>query len=595
MFSIMKINLSVAILFFLLVSCEQRRVQETDRTIKQVMDDVITRLYKEVPVEKYGSIDDAFIMNFLTDDEKNILATRYLYFNTNVPATVSLMRHSQQAVAPFWLAESGFVKTELKVTNAEGYEYEVWQKKFPAGKVELGINGFDKHRPVYFISVAPQDTTQKLEVTDVYPAAYPLSKMKPGAFTYHDWSGLLLTEVPGELVGQDLFTTVRGRAREAHVIGAFRETPFQSSAQPDQIMLTWSKSSQSSMDIQWRTNTTVEDGVVEYWRENSSDTLKATASQQVVEDRMLFNDRYIHRFTAHLDKLNPGGKYHYRVGSKTNQAWSVPATFITEGIDTDRFSFVWFGDTHCFPDSGNLVSLTKQNKEIAFYSIAGDIVSTGLNRDDWDKFFNYSMNAFSEKPLMPVPGNHDRQDGMGAQLYYDLFSLPKNGPPKVETESSYAFEYGNALFLMIDATSEVADHTAWIEEKLSSTKATWKFAMFHFPPYNFEEPYLDIQEAWVPLFDKYHVDMVMGGHIHYYMRSRPMNNGKVVDAYNKGTVYAISISIPSKHSNMTQEPYAVKQYAEGYFYQRMEIDGNKLKYTTIGSDGKVKDEFVIQK
>jgi hypothetical protein len=112
--------------------------------------------------------------------------------------------------------------------------------------------------------------------------------------------------------------------------------------------------------------------------------------------------------------------------------------------------------------------------------------------------------------------------------------VPKNGPETVEAESSYSFEYGNALFIMIDATSEVGDHMKWLEEKLSTTKATWKFVMFHFPPYNFEEPYPDIQEAWVPLFDKYHVDMVMGGHIHYYMRSNPMFKGKVVDDFAKG-------------------------------------------------------------
>jgi 3',5'-cyclic AMP phosphodiesterase CpdA len=176
-----------------------------------------------------------------------------------------------------------------------------------------------------------------------------------------------------------------------------------------------------------------------------------------------------------------------------------------------------------------------------------------------------------------------------------LFSLPKNGPEKVDPESSYAFEYGNALFVMIDATSEVGDHTRWIEEKLSASNATWKFVMFHFPPYNFEEPYLDIQEAWVPIFDKYHVDMVMGGHIHYYMRSNPMNNGKVVDDFAKGTVYAISISIPSKHDNMEAEPYAVKQYGEGYFYQHMEIDGKVMKYTSTDSNGEIQDELIIQK
>jgi hypothetical protein len=420
--------------------------------------------------------------------------------------------------------------------------------------------------------------------------------MKKGAFTYHDWSGLLLTEVPEQLVGQKLFTTVRGRAREAHVINAFRETPFPSSENIDQMMLTWSGSPKTTIDIQWRTNATVPDGVVKYWLDGGHDTLTTSASLELIQDRMLFNDRYIHRFTAELKDLKPGSRYHYKAGTQRKQKWSPVKSFETEAINDDHFSFIWFGDTHCFPDSGKLISMAaQQNPDVAFYSIAGDIVSTGLHRDDWDKFFEYSRNTFSQKPLMPVPGNHDRQDGIGAKLYYDLFSLPKNGPEKVDQESSYSFEYGNALFVMIDATSEVDDHTHWLEKTLSASKATWKFVMFHFPPYNFEEPYLDIQDAWVPLFDKYHVDMVMGGHIHYYMRSNPMFKGKVVDDFAKGTVYAISISIPSKHDKMVAEPYAVKQYSEGYFYQHMQIEGNVLKYTAFDSNGEMKDEFTIRK
>ena len=119
--------------------------------------------------------------------------------------------------------------------------------------------------------------------------------------------------------------------------------------------------------------------------------------------------------------------------------------------------------------------------------------------------------------------------------------------------------------------------------------------MFHFPPYNFEEPYPEIQQAWVPLFDKYHVDMVMGGHVHYYMRSHPMNAGKVVDNFSKGTVYSISISIPAHHDDIGEEPYAVQRYAEGFFYTRMEIKGKTLKYTVVDNHGNIKDEFEIRK
>ncbi len=591
----MRIIFSVIIVLFLF-ACQRPAEPAQRPTIKEVMDEVITRLYKEVPAMQYDSIDDAFMLNFLSDGEKQVLSTSYLHFTVNVPVTVSLMRHKNQADVPFWLDDTGFVKTNVVVKNKEGYEYEVWEKQYDAGTVELGINGFDKHRPVYFISVGKVNPADELKISDVYPSEYSLDTMKVGAFTYHDWSSLILTEVPESLVGQVLFTTVRGRAREAHVVGGFRKTPFPSSSNPDQIMLTYSGSPQSTIDIQWRTDTTITDGKVRYWEKGRKDTLYTSASKIIVQDRMLFNDRYIHRHTAGLKDLKPGASYGYQVGSEEKQIWSAMKSFNTEAANTDRFSFVWFGDTHTFPDAGKLVSLAVQNNpDAAFYSIAGDLVSTGLNRDDWDKLFHYGAKAFEYKPLMPVLGNHDRQDGMGAQLYYDLFSLPKNGPEKVAPEGSYSFEYGNALYIMIDCTSEVNDHTAWIEEKLANTKATWKFVMFHFPPYNFEEPYPDIQQAWGPLFDKYHVDMVMGGHVHYYMRSQPMFNGKVVDSFDNGTVYAISISIPYKHDDIGEEPYAVQRYAEGYYYQRMAIDGKVLKYTSVDSDGSVKDEFVIRK
>ncbi|MCD9019700.1 metallophosphoesterase [Parachryseolinea silvisoli] len=583
------------ILVLLLYACGEKSDTAAVLSVHEVMDSVITRLYAQVPVEQYNSIDEAFILHFLTFEEKKVLSTRYQYFRVNVPVMVSLMRHKDQQTVPFWLEDAGFTRSGKIVENEE-YEYEVWQKQFEPGWVELGINGFDKHRPVYFVSVGPVNAADELKITNAFPEQFPTVPMTVGAFTYHDWPGLELTAVPPELVGQSLFTTVRGRAREAHVVGAFRETLFPSSAVPDQVMQTWSGDPKTSVDIQWRTHPGVKESAVKYWVTGTTDTLETKAVSNTLQDRMLSNDRYIQRHTVSLRVLKPGTRYGYTVGSGRGNNWSPAATFETEADEDKGFSFIWFGDTHCFPDSGRMITLAdQQHKDIAFYSIAGDIVSTGLYRDEWDQLFQYSGGAFSRKPLMPVPGNHDRQDGLGAQLYYDLFSLPHNGPPRVEPEASYAFEYGDALFLMIDATSEVTDHTAWIEEKLTSSKASWKFAMFHFPPYNFEEPYQDIQQAWVPLFDKYHVDMVMGGHIHYYMRSNPMAGGKVVDSFDQGTVYTISISIPSEHNDIGTEPYAAARYKDGYFYQRVDIAGDVLSYRTFDDKGTLKDSFTIRK
>ena len=233
--------------------------------------------------------------------------------------------------------------------------------------------------------------------------------------------------------------------------------------------------------------------------------------------------------------------------------------------------------------------------DVAFYSIAGDLVSTGLNRDDWDQLIHVSGPVFQYKPLMPVPGNHDSQDGLGAWMYQDMFSLPENGPEHVLPELTYAFNYKNALFLMIDVTSPIEIQSSWIEEQLSSSQALWKFAIFHFPPYNYEEDYSEIRKEWCTLFDTYHVDMVMSGHTHYYMRSKPIFNEQVVEHLSQGTVYVISVGIPGNHEHMPDEDYAEHRDGKGWLYQHMEINGDRLIYKSLDIHGNIKDSLTIVK
>ncbi|MCE7058485.1 metallophosphoesterase family protein [Dyadobacter sp. CY343] len=568
--------------------------ERADGTVKEVIDHAVTRLYKTLKPAELDTISERYILQFLSAGEREILATKFWTFHTNVPVKVSVMRDTAQKVVPFWLEEAGFKKTKLVVKNEE-YTYEVWQKNFEEGDVELGINGFDKHRPVYFISVAPQKSDDKLEITHVYPSEYNVSTLKKGAFTYHDWDGLVLTEVPAELIGQTLFTTVRGRAREAHLVKAFRTTDTPSSAHPDQVILTWSGDPRTTVDVQWRTNAEITSGKVKYWVSGTTDTLFKDASAFKMEDRLLQNDRYIKRFTAKLGNLKPGTDYGYSLSSQKD-SWEAKASFKTAADQKDNFSFIWFGDTHFSEIWGDMAQKSLQrHPETAFFSIAGDLVTTGLHRDDWDHLWNYSGKTFTTRPLMPVPGNHDSQDGLGAGMYKAMFSLPENGPANQPFEMTYSFEYQNALFLMLDPTLPVPNQTKWVEDQLKNSKAKWKFAMFHFPPYNFEEPYDEIMREWCSLFDKYHVDMVMNGHMHYYLRTKPMFAGKSVDSPSKGTIYTMSISIPGKQERWPEEEYAVKRYKDGPLYQHISIKGNKLHYRCLDPEGVLKDELIIEK
>ena len=573
----------------ILLSCTH---EVREASVKEVMDKTITNLYKTMDANELNSLNNEKVMSLFSEDEKEVLSSRHWMFTVNVPVVVSVMRSNEQKIIPFWLPQRGFVKTDMTIKN-EQTTYEVWQKEYPAGPVGLGVNGFENFMLHYFVSVVPKNKNEKLELSGFFPVNQYVGVLDNGAFIYHDWDELVLKDVPESMKGEKLLTTIRGRGDETHLIGVFRSTAYPSSSKPDQFMLTWSSDPSTGMDIQWRTDTTVTRGELKYREKGSSQEFSVNASRYRMEDRALLNDRYINRFTAELRSLKPGTIYEYQVVPQS--VWSEEFTFSTAAND-NQFSFNWFGDTHHSPKYGEIQKLAEKSyPDAAFFSIVGDMVSDGLQRDQWDDLFEFSKPALSHKPMMSVLGNHDNRSGLGALMYRELVSYPKNGPAGVEKEHTYSFNYKNALFLMIDCTAPIEIQNSWIEEQLAKSDATWKFAMFHFPPYNWEEPYFNIQKAWVPIFDKYHVDMVLGGHIHYYMRSNPMKGGKVVKSYNDGTAYIISVGIPAHAREMTEEPYAAVRNNEGPLFQNVNINGKVLTYVSVNSDNKVIDSFSINK
>jgi len=562
------------------------------RTVRDVMDETITELYKTKTEAELLSLTNDQVISLFSGEDFEVLATRHWMFDVNVPVVVSVYRSVKQEIVPFWLEPKGFSKTGMTVNN-EMTEYEVWQKSFNKGRVGLGINGFENYGLHYFISVGPQNKNDQLQLRNFFPENQYVDVLGNGSFTYHDWDELVLSDIPEELKDQKLLTTIRGRGVESHLVRAFRKTEYPSTNQPDQLMLTWSSDPKTSIDIQWRTDTTINSGTVNFREKGSNEVFSVNALKYRMEDLRLMNDRFINRFTAQLKNLKPGTTYEYQIAPEPG--WIENYTFSTPAED-DSFSFIWFGDVHHSPVWGELANKAHENHpDAAFFAFVGDMVGDGLHRNEWDDLFEFPKSIISQKPLMMTLGNHDTRSGLGALMYREMFSYPKNGPEEVMPEHTYSFTYKNALYLMIDATSPIEEQSKWIEDQLANTTAIWKFAIFHFPPYNFEEPYLDIQQAWVPLFDKYHVDMVFSGHIHYYMRSKPMKAGKVVDSYNDGTAYIISIGIPSRSRDIGEEPYSAVRYGEGQYYQYTKINGNELSYIAVDADGNVADSFNIKK
>lgn len=381
-----------------------------------------------------------------------------------------------------------------------------------------------------------------------------------------------------------------------------RDTPFPAGEAPDQLCLTWSNDPATSQAIQWRTAPGVDDGWVEYRQQSAPDgAVQAIEAQDVaIEDANVRNDPTNKRFTAELSSLEPGTTYAYRTGSREMDTWSTWRSFTTAPASVEPFSFIYLGDVHIgkAPWGRLLTQATRNHPGTAFYVIAGDLVNKGTYRDQWDIFWASSYGFFSRRPLVPALGNHDYGRADAPDTYLAMFALPENGPDDLQPGRVYSFTYSNAFYVVLDSNLPPETQTAWLEQQLAGTSATWKFAIYHHPAFSSkasrDNP--EVREIWGPIFDKYHVDMAFQGHDHAYLRTYPMRAGKRVDSAADGTYYIIAVSGTRLYDQEPQD-YAEVAFQDIVTYQTIDIatNPNRLTYAAWDGEGVEKDRLVIEK
>jgi hypothetical protein len=323
--------------------------------------------------------------------------------------------------------------------------------------------------------------------------------------------------------------------------------------------------------------------------------------------RELKSDNTVNCYSATLTGLRPGATYRYRVGSPERDAWSDYHSFTTApDSPMDAFSFVYFGDTQAYPErfAQMLEDVWKKHSEAAFYMIGGDMVNRGDQRNLWDSLLIQTEKVFARKVLAPAMGNHDfGRYGIGEKIFSSYFTLPASASSRSGSSLNYSFEYGSAYFIVINAKERnLRKQTAWLEEQLGKAESyAFKVLMLHFPVYNPLSGRTNsvAQEQWVPLLDKYGVDLVLTGHDHSYMRSKPMRAGKQLPQGESGTTYVVATG-SEKFYPFQELDYAERQFSNVATYQLISVAPEAggqlvLSYSAHAPDGELLDEFYLRK
>jgi len=227
-----------------------------------------------------------------------------------------------------------------------------------------------------------------------------------------------------------------------------------------------------------------------------------------------------------------------------------------------------------------------------FHLFNGDLCYANLAEDrvrTWWDFWENNTRSARNRPWMPSPGNHENELGngpIGYQAYQTYFSVPEAaGQTDLTRGLWYAFTAGSVRVVSIanddvayqdGGNSYVRGYSAgaqktWLEQELAASRANrdidWIVVCMHQVAISTADKFngadLGIREEWVPLFDKYGVDLVVCGHEHHYERSHPIRGQEAnqtltpipaataVDAIDttKGTVHMVigggGTSIPS--------------------------------------------------
>ena len=347
----------------------------------------------------------------------------------------------------------------------------------------------------------------------------------------------------------------------------FLGEPFAAAAGVDHVTLTWESDPKTTQTITWRTEETELAGQVRYAQREFIKSFPHNARiidakvETLVTNRGSMN---IHSVT--LMGLKPGTCYVYQINE--GSGWGETRIFSTPPEKNDGFKFLVFGDSQSINYEvwrTTLQQAYQTNQDAKFFINVGDLVDVGQDYAQWDAWFNASQGVIDRIPAMPLTGNHENYtpERRFSQpvLFTAQLKVPVNGPESLRRQV-YSFDYGDVHFVMLD--SQIGEQVQlipqilemqknWLEQDLAATDKKWKIVFLHRPPYHNKVGGANsrIKGAFVPILDKYHVDVVFSGHEHDYARTYPIYNDQVVDSPGKGTIYVTTGRSGTKTYNDT--------------------------------------------
>ena len=363
-------------------------------------------------------------------------------------------------------------------------------------------------------------------------------------------------------------------AGEARASVSAQSAPAKALAPPVAgLHLQFGADASSEVTVSWHTLEPVANARVVLGRLDG--TFEKTVEAQPTSYLDAKKKQQVYAWHAKLTKLEANASYMY--GALHDGAAPEFGTFRTAPRGRAPFTFTSFGDQgtptlgkkFTPPEGVKLANAVFVNDNLGspaagdttlgverlqplFHLFNGDLCYANISEDrvrSWWDFWENNTRSARNRPWMPSPGNHENELGngvIGYQAYQTYFSVPEaEGQTDVTRGLWYAFTAGSVRVVSIanddvvyqdGGNSYVRGYSqgaqkAWLEKELATARdnpdVDWVVVCMHQVAISTADKFngadLGIREEWVPLFDKYNVDLVVCGHEHHYERSHPIH------------------------------------------------------------------------
>ena len=375
---------------------------------------------------------------------------------------------------------------------------------------------------------------------------------------------------------------------------------------PDRIVASPAADAATGFAVSWRTDASVEAPLLELAAVGDSPAFAAARTITATTQVLTTETGAAHFHHAHVDGLQPGTDYLYRVqGNGRWSSWNRIGT--AAGVEAP-LTLLYFGDTQ----NKNLSHVSRVVRQawrsapdarLAIF--AGDLVSGGDGQDDieWGEWHQAASWLLQGVMTAPAAGNHEY-----AELHEDTpqevsvlgahwplaFALPGNGDASVP-HSSYWFDHQGVRVAVLDGTSALELGTAqaqaaWLDGVLAGNARPWSIVVLHQPLYALRagRDNAALIEHIGPVLEKYKVDLVLQGHDHAYGR-------RTLDGAGSPMLIS-SVAGPKQYRLSAQAKATMAPVGEDtQFYQVLRLTPSGLGYQSFTASGALYDAFRIER